>query len=39
MKTYEKPEVEFVSLVSKEEIAADGMLEGYPGISSFSIFG
>ena len=43
MKTYEKPEVEFVSLVSKEEIAADGMgngiLEGITGISSFSIFG
>ena len=37
MKTYEKPDVEYVSLVSKEEIA--GGIEGTPGISSFSIFG
>lgn len=35
MKTYEKPEVEFVELVSKEEIA--GGIEGVPGIAS-SIF-
>ena len=38
MKTYEKPEVEFVSLVSKEEIAG-GIIDGAMGISSFSIFG
>lgn len=41
MKIYEKPEVDFVSLVSKEEIAADGMgdgmLEGTMGVAS-SIF-
>ena len=38
MKTYEKPEVEFVTLVSKEEIAGDP-IDGVTGISSFSIFG
>lgn len=37
MKTYEKPNVEYVALVSKEEVA--GGIEGFPGISSFSIFG
>ena len=39
MKTYEKPDVEYVSLVSKEEIAAQDPIEGFVGISSFSIFG
>ena len=36
MKTYEKPEVEFVSLVSKEEIA-NNFVDGVMGITS-SIF-
>lgn len=35
MKYYEKPDVEYVSLVSKEEIASD--LEGEMGLGS-SIF-
>ena len=39
MKIYEKPEVDFVSLVSKEEIAAQDPIDGIVGISSFSIFG
>ena len=37
MKKYEKPDVEYVSLVSKEEIA--GGIGGITGVSSFSIFG
>ena len=39
MKTYEKPSVEFVALVSKEEIAAQDPIDGITGVSSFSIFG
>lgn len=37
MKTYEKPDVEFVTLVSKEEIAAQDPIEGILGTAS-SIF-
>lgn len=39
MKIYEKPDVEYVALVSKEEIAAQDPIDGIVGISSFSIFG
>ncbi len=39
MKIYEKPDVEFVTLVSKEEVASQGPIEGEVGLSSFSIFG
>lgn len=37
MKTYEKPDVEFVTLVSKEEIAGLRIIEGIMGTMS-SIF-